>query len=126
MSTSLINQFIAKFNTNDEGILQIPREELEEILEKVMEISKGKKEKRTSKGKKDPNAPKRPTSAYFYFLGEKRDEIKTQLIEEKVEGKMNTLITKKAGEKWRNLSDVEKKVYNHCDDCIVSIASPHA
>lgn len=37
-----------------------------------------KKQKRKPKAKKDPNAPKRATSAYFYFTSENRERVKEE------------------------------------------------
>ena len=56
---------------------------------------------------KDPNAPKRPTSAYFFFMQENRERVKAE----------NPNISfgqigKKMGEMWANLSATEKKPYD--------------
>eukprot|EP00659_Diplonema_papillatum_P004888 gene4888-7546_t len=56
--------------------------------------------------KKDPNAPKRPLSAYFIFSGEKRVEVK----EENPDLKIGE-VAKKLGELWGEMSDAEKKPY---------------
>ena len=111
-SAALINQFISKFDTNGNGVLtEIPREELEQILEAVMKKTT-KKVKRERKAAKDPNAPKKATTPYFAFLGEKREEIKASLSdEEKSVEKITTLVAKKAGEMWRELSEDEKAPY---------------
>jgi len=60
-----------------------------------------------AKFKKDPNAPKRPLSGYFMFLGDKRETVKAQypdLSHKECLGKM--------GGMWKELSDADKKVFN--------------
>eukprot|EP00887_Chlorella_sp_A99_P002324 scaffold10.g2324.t1 len=56
--------------------------------------------------KKDPNAPKRPQSAYFIFMNENREKIK----KENPEATFGQ-IGKIAGEQWKALSDKEKEPY---------------
>jgi len=58
---------------------------------------------------KDPNKPKRATSAYFYYLAFCREEAKKQ-------GRSISKIaefTKEASEKWRNLNGKEKQVFDN-------------
>lgn len=53
---------------------------------------------------KDPNKPKRPTSAYFYYVARQRQELEKQ-------GKKVTKVaewTKEVSAKWRALTDEEK------------------
>lgn len=61
-----------------------------------------KKEKK----KKDPNAPKKGMSAYFFFMNENREKIKTENP-----GIAFTEIAKVAGEKWKAVSAEEKAKY---------------
>uniref|UniRef100_A0A0G4G6D6 Fe2OG dioxygenase domain-containing protein n=1 Tax=Chromera velia CCMP2878 TaxID=1169474 RepID=A0A0G4G6D6_9ALVE len=72
---------------------------------------KGKKAspaKKTTKVKKDPNAPKRPRSAYILFTADKRAEI----IKKKPEmAKAITEIAKMCGEAWKKIGDKDKKKY---------------
>ena len=56
--------------------------------------------KKRNKKHKDPNAPKRPQSAYFLWLNEHREQIKKENP-----GISLTDLTKKAGEMWRELKD---------------------
>lgn len=60
---------------------------------------KGKKGKK-KKPPKDPNAPKRPSTGFFLFVSEKREEVKASLPES--DRKKVTIITKKCGEMWKN------------------------
>ena len=56
---------------------------------------------------KDPNKPKRPTSAYFYFVAEKREE-------QKKAGRKITKVaewTKEVSAIWREISDKDKKPF---------------
>jgi len=57
---------------------------------------------------KDPNAPKRPTSAYFYFVADARKK------NEKAGIKISKVAqwTKEISEKWRELTDEEKAPFN--------------
>jgi len=62
---------------------------------------------RKRKLNKDPNRPKRPTSAYFYYAEACRNELKK-------EGKKITRVgefTKEVSVKWNALNEVEKKPY---------------
>jgi len=57
--------------------------------------------------KKDPNAPKKPAGgAYGQFLNANRAQFTKECA-----GLPITAISKKAGEKWKTLSDAEKKPY---------------
>lgn len=59
------------------------------------------------KRKKDPNAPKRPQTAFFLFSGEFREEAKGTLPEGARVGE----VAKKLGLMWSELEDEEKKKY---------------
>merc|ERR1719275_187827 len=68
---------------------------------------KDKEAKKASKFPKDENAPKRPQSAYFCFMGDKREDVKKSLGDD-IEAKE---VMKKLGEMWGKLSDNKKKPY---------------
>lgn len=57
------------------------------------------------KGHKDPNAPKRPQTAYFQWLNENREMIKKDNP-----GIRITEISKEAGRLWKLVSDADKSV----------------
>ena len=57
------------------------------------------------KTKKDPNAPKRPQSAYFLWLNANR-----ALIKEENPGISITEISKKAGKMWGEMTAADKVV----------------
>lgn len=61
-------------------------------------------DKSLEKRPRDPNRPKRPASAYFLFLKDFRDSYPNKKDPAKE-------ITKKAGERWNGLSDMEKTPY---------------
>ena len=56
------------------------------------------------KKKKDPDAPKRPPTAFFIFAQAKRPEVAAEC-------KSVTEVSKKLGEMWKQLGDEEKKVH---------------
>jgi len=67
------------------------------------EEGSNKKKKR----KKDPNAPKRPQTAFFLFSGEHREEAKASLPD----GARVGDVAKRLGEMWAECDDDEKKVF---------------
>ncbi|VEU37919.1 unnamed protein product [Pseudo-nitzschia multistriata] len=75
-----------------------PSEELED--------SEPKGKRKVTKKKKDPNAPKRATSAFFFYSTKMRPIIK----EEEPDIKF-TDMGKRIGEKWRELSSEDKKEF---------------
>jgi len=66
----------------------------------------GGQQKKKKKKVKDPNAPKRPISAYFFFAADKRPEIRA-----KYPGCTVTEVASKIGAKWRDLDDEDKQPY---------------
>merc|ERR1712243_230014 len=63
------------------------------------------KQKRKTK-KKDPNAPKRPTSAYFFYAGDVRPGIREENPDMKITEVMSLI-----GQQWRELEEEDKKPY---------------
>mmetsp|Transcript_42800 Transcript_42800/g.55005 ORF Transcript_42800/g.55005 Transcript_42800/m.55005 type:complete len:294 (+) Transcript_42800:787-1668(+) len=72
------------------------------------DAASGKKKKKVvkKKAKKDPNAPKRPMSSYFIWMGEVREAMKAQHPEASV-GEFGKIL----GAKWKTLSEEEKAPY---------------
>ncbi|KAE8662202.1 HMG1/2-like protein [Hibiscus syriacus] len=64
------------------------------------------KKKKLKKGK-DPNAPKRPPTAFFLFM----DDFRKSYKEANPDAKGVTGVAKEGGEKWKSMSDEEKKCY---------------
>jgi len=62
---------------------------------------------RTKKYAADPNAPKRPLSAYFLFAGDVRDSVVDSISGDFNIGKVG----KKIGQMWKNLSNAKKAPY---------------
>ncbi|ORX60417.1 hypothetical protein DM01DRAFT_1332570 [Hesseltinella vesiculosa] len=69
-------------------------------------MPKDKKEKVTKRNKKDPNAPKRGLSAYMFFSQANRDKVKAESPNASF-GELGKIL----GEKWRAMSDAQKKPY---------------
>eukprot|EP00043_Microstomoeca_roanoka_P000816 m.29258 g.29258 ORF g.29258 m.29258 type:complete len:222 (-) comp10517_c0_seq1:588-1253(-) len=62
--------------------------------------------RRRKKAKKDPNAPKKPKSAYFLYAETRRDILRGQHPDARI-----SEIAKITGEEWRNLSDAQKQPF---------------
>ncbi|KAI3981206.1 hypothetical protein MKX01_041345 [Papaver californicum] len=78
----------------------------------VVETATEKKKtvpKKTKKEQKvkDPNAPKRPPTAFFAFMEDFRKEFK----EANPDNKSVSVVAKEGGQKWKSMSDEEKKPY---------------
>jgi len=67
---------------------------------------KKEKGKRKTKKTKDPNAPKRPLSAFMYFCQDKRSDIQAQNPNAKFAD-----LGKIMGAQWKELSPADKKPY---------------
>ncbi|CAM6011215.1 unnamed protein product [Sphagnum balticum] len=74
---------------------------------KEAKAKKPRASKKAAKAAKDPNAPKRPPTAFFLFLNEFRKTFK----EEHPDVKGVTMVGKAGGEKWKDMSDAEKAPY---------------
>lgn len=76
-----------------------------------------KKEVTAKRAKKDPNAPKRPLSSYMLFTQDQRSIVQTENPGIAFGMVCSTLILttgevgKVLGEKWKALSEAEKKPY---------------
>ncbi|KAI4358051.1 hypothetical protein L6164_001957 [Bauhinia variegata] len=80
----------------------------EETKKSKSKEPKAKRAKVEKEKKKDPNAPKRPVTSFFIFLEEFRKEYKEANPDAKgVKG-----VAKEAGEKWKSMTDEEKKAYH--------------
>ncbi|PKI63957.1 high mobility group B protein 7-like [Punica granatum] len=67
---------------------------------------KAKIERKVKKGK-DPNMPKRPPTAFFLFM----DDFRKAYKEENPDSKGVKEVAKQGGEKWKSMTDEEKKPY---------------
>ena len=86
-----------------DGNFDIPTDELDRALQNL-EV-KQRKPRKTKQ--KDPDAPKRPASAYMLWLNENRAAIKDELLSTNPDAKI-TDVTKRAGEIWKTLTEDEK------------------
>jgi HMG (high mobility group) box/HMG-box domain len=73
----------------------------EDFLEQLQNVVK--KANKRSKKLKDPNAPKKPLSAYFLYCADRRPEIKEEEPDLKV-----TEVSKKLGLEWKALKDSDE------------------
>ncbi|KAL6332498.1 hypothetical protein AAG906_008531 [Vitis piasezkii] len=91
-----------------------------QVVEKVTDVKKKPAEKKnatTAEPKpkksrrlrkvKDPNMPKRPPTAFFLFMDDFRKEYK----ESNPDSKNVSVVAKEGGEKWKSMTDEEKKPY---------------
>merc|ERR1712107_546285 len=77
-----------------------------EVAKEIRALRTEKRKEKEGKKKKDPNAPKRPQSAYSIFLSENREAILKSLP---AGASPITDVAKKAGEQWKALSAAAKK-----------------
>ncbi|CAN8292203.1 unnamed protein product [Cochlearia groenlandica] len=70
-------------------------------------LSVNKPTKASKAAAKDPNKPKRPSSAFFVFMEEFRETFK----KEHPNNKSVATVGKAGGQKWKSLSDSEKAPY---------------
>jgi len=66
----------------------------------------GQGPKKKRKKKRDPNLPKRPKTAFFFYMDVMRSQVAKEHPEMKVSERSKLL-----GQKWRGLTDDEKKPY---------------
>lgn len=100
----------AKIKMNLEAtVVEKPAEVKKKPVERKKSTSTEPKAKRLKKGEKerDPNAPKRPPTAFFVFM----EDFRKQLKEANPDAKAGKEVAKEGGEKWRSLSDEEKKPF---------------
>jgi hypothetical protein len=98
-ATTILNSLPA----TADGNVDIPTDELDRALQNL--DVKQRKPRKTKQ--RDPDAPKRPASAYMLWLNENRASIKDELLTTNPDAKI-TDVTKRAGELWKELSDDEK------------------
>ena len=126
--STIIDTLMDKFG-NNEGQLVIPQDELVKALGS-MKVEKSGREKKPKK-EKDSNAPKRPSSVYMLWLNDNREMIKDTHFPKNENGDHTypschekegepltgrdkiTLITKKGGELWNEVSEEDKEVYKN-------------
>ena len=84
------------------------REEMEGYTEPTQEELKatvGEKKKRGTAKKKDPDAPKRPKSAYIYFCAEYRESVKADLEQANEEVPSSPEVMSELGVRWQDIKN---------------------
>nr|XP_043608384.1 high mobility group B protein 7 isoform X2 [Erigeron canadensis] len=64
--------------------------------------------KKAGKKERDPTKPKRPPTAFFLFM----DDFRKTFKEANPDNKKVAVVAKEGGEKWKAMTDEEKKVYH--------------
>ena len=78
------------------------------IIENNLGSSNESSKKTSKRKKKDPNAPKRPATAFISYLNKNRAEIKKLITEEGGDPTVSA-VGKKGGVMWKALSDEDKQ-----------------
>ena len=97
--------------TAADGNVDVPTDELDRALQNL--DVKQRKPRKTKQ--RDPDAPKRPASAYMLWLNENRASIKDELLTTNPDAKI-TDVTKRAGELWKELADDEKAPFQKASE----------
>ena len=102
--TNAVAESIEKIDT----LTKLVSEMKEEIynLKKIGSTNGDNAKPKKQKKAKDPNAPKRPTSGYFYFCAATRDSVKCQNPDMKQQKVIAEL-----GRLWRELNEIEKEPF---------------
>lgn len=96
----------AKIKMNLEAQVVENQTEVKKPAAKRKEKSTEPKHKKEKKPK-NPNAPKRPPTAFFVFMDEFRQTFKAA----NPDCKSVSMVAKEGGEKWKSMTDEEKKPY---------------
>ena len=96
-----------------DGNVDIPTDELDRALQNL-DVKQRKPRKTTQR---DPDAPKRPASAYMLWLNDNRASIKDELLTTNPTAKI-TDVTKRAGEIWKQLTDDEKAPHQKASEAL--------
>ncbi len=104
---SVLNSLMEKFGNENGEIVGLTQDELVRSIQQIDVKPKATKIKKV----KDPNAPKRPTSAYMIWLNESRKTISEEHCSHLTGKAKVTATTRKAGELWREMSDEDKSPY---------------
>ncbi|KAG5608618.1 hypothetical protein H5410_019899 [Solanum commersonii] len=96
----------AKIKMNLEAQVVENQTEVKKPVAKSKEKSTEPKPKREKKPK-NPNAPKRPPTAFFVFMDDFRQTFKAA----NPDCKSVSTVAKEGGEKWKSMTDEEKKPY---------------
>lgn len=76
------------------------------------ELINDKSSRKKSSQLKDPDAPKKPSTAYMFFAKEQRSTVKGELESEHTDKKeLNTAVSKALGARWKEMSEKDRKSY---------------
>lgn len=103
----VITSLMEKFSNENGEIVGLTQDELVRSIQQIDVKPKATKAKKV----KDPNAPKRPTSAYMFWLNESRKTISEEHCSHLTGKAKVTATTRKAGELWREMSDEDKSPF---------------
>jgi hypothetical protein len=90
----------------NQEIIDMVKSELAIAEERIMAKIEKMLNKKKKPAKKDPNAPKKPLTAFILFSADKRAELKEEFPDIKF-----TEMSKKLGEAWKTIDEEKKKVY---------------
>lgn len=94
-------------STFSKYVARLPPATLEEVAhDRNPELTANGKKKRKPREKKDPNQPKRPTSAYLLFQNEVR-----KYYQDQNPGKSYNEVLNQISRSWKELSEDKKDVY---------------
>ncbi|XP_078482951.1 FACT complex subunit SSRP1 [Ciona intestinalis] len=104
-------EFNSDVGSASSGASEEEEEEVEEKpkkrkKEKVVKERRQKESGKSKRKKKDPNAPKRPQSAYFLWLNDNRGRFKAEN-----KGISITELSKLAGKEWKKIDPAEKQKF---------------
>lgn len=105
----ILSSLVEKFGNDKGEIVGLTQDELVRSIQQIDVTPKSTKSK--TKKIRDPNAPKRPTSAYMIWLNESRKSIADDHCSHLIGKAKVTATTRKAGELWREMSDEDKTPY---------------
>ena len=104
LATAFLSQNLQSFATFVGQKHNISDEDLKQTVTEFLENHKTETHKKGKKARKDPNAPKKASTAFIHFSNSKRAELQSEGLEFKQIGK-------ELGDRWRNLSEKEKKKF---------------
>ncbi|KAL8268704.1 hypothetical protein R6Q59_002502 [Mikania micrantha] len=86
--------------TTNESVANKPTERKKSVKDKEPSAKKSKKQR-------DPSKPKKPPTAFFLFM----DDFRKSFKEANPDNKKVAVVAKEGGEKWKSMTDEEKKIY---------------
>ncbi|KAI3812369.1 hypothetical protein L1987_17076 [Smallanthus sonchifolius] len=99
----------AKIKMNLETIcVETPNESVpKKLTERKKSVKTKEPSAKKSKKERDPSKPKKPPTAFFLFM----DDFRKSFKEANPDNKKVAVVAKEGGEKWKSMSEEEKKTY---------------